>query len=253
MQWPGKHNLFGVQVSATTHEEAGELIIRAAQTRTPAIMTHMPVHGLILASRDKTLKERMNQFDIVAPDGHPVRWALNHFYRQSLHHRVDGPGHMLKLCRLAEESGVAIYLYGSHPHVIEALKPNLTQKFPSLRIAGAESPPFRALTPDEDRAVIERINKSGAGILFLGLGCPLQDNFAYEHRDKINAVQVCVGAAFDFHAGNKRMAPDWIREHGLEWAFRMLQEPRRLVRRYVETNSIFLYLVARAMLTGKLN
>lgn len=214
MQWPNKFNLFGVEVSATTYDQAAEIIIRATCAGTRAIVTHMPVHGLILAERDADFRGKTNTFDIVAPDGHPVRWALNHFHEQSLPDRVYGPELMLRLCRLAEESDVAIYLYGSQPHVIQSLQRRLTQKFPSLTVAGAESPPFRALSPDEDSAVVQRINSSGAGIVFIGLGCPLQDHFAYDHRDTINAVQVCVGAAFDFHAGNKRMAPAWAQDHG---------------------------------------
>ena len=107
-------------------------------------------------------------------------------------------------------------------------------------MVGAESPPFRALSPEEDSDVVRRINDSGAMIVFVGLGCPNQDHFAYEHGDRIHAVQVCVGAAFDFHAGVKKMAPRWMQRRGLEWLFRLGQEPARLWRRYAVTNSVFM-------------
>ena len=253
MPRPDKFNLFGVGVSAATYDAATEYIMNAALRKESALVTHLPVHGLIVASRDASFRRKINSFDIVGPDGHPVRWALDYFHGQRLPDRLYGPQHMSRLCDSAAKLQVPIYLYGSSPQVIAALRRRLVQKVPSLVIAGAESPPFRPLTPDEDQAVVARINGSGARIVFLGLGCPLQDNFAYDHRDSIEAVQVCVGAAFDFHAGTKRMAPRWVQNHSLEWAFRLFQEPGRLWRRYLETNSVFLYLVAKQIIAARLN
>jgi N-acetylglucosaminyldiphosphoundecaprenol N-acetyl-beta-D-mannosaminyltransferase len=237
---PKKHDVFGVGVSATCYSEAADLIMQAARERKPMLVDHMPVHGLIEASQDPFLKDKINRFDIVAPDGQPVRWALNHFYRAGLHDRVYGPDLMLRLCARAEKEQVGIYLYGSQPQVLERLSATLVQRFPRLRIVGQESPPFRPLTEHEDRETISRINSSGAGLIFLGLGCPKQEHFAYDHRESIQGVQLCVGAAFDFHAGSKKMAPAWMQRNGLEWAFRLMTEPRRLWRRYVRTNSLFL-------------
>jgi N-acetylglucosaminyldiphosphoundecaprenol N-acetyl-beta-D-mannosaminyltransferase len=131
--------------------------------------------------------------------------------------------------------------------VLDLLKERLEAACPGLCIAGAEAPPFRPLSEEEDAAVVERINNSGAGIVFIGLGCPKQDHFAYEHRDRINAVQVCVGAAFDFHAGVKPMAPVWMQRRGLEWLFRLACEPRRLGRRYLATNTRFICKLTAAM------
>jgi len=116
--------------------------------------------------------------------------------------------------------------------------------FPDLKLAGVESPPFRPMTPAENDALCRRINDSGAAVVFVGLGVPRQETFADSNRDKIRAVQLCVGAAFDFLAGNKKTAPAFMRRHGLEWLFRLIQEPRRLWKRYLVTNSIFLALVA---------
>lgn len=247
--WPRKYNIFGVNVSATTYEEALNLIISAAQKRIPAIVTHLPVHGLVLASRDPSLQAKVNCFNIVAPDGQPVRWALKVLFKRKLPDRVYGPELMMRLCSSAAEVGIAIYLLGSYPHVVVQLRDNLVKKFPSLQVAGFESPPFRPLTSEEDKALVERINNKGTGLVFIGLGCPKQDIFAYEHRHNIKGVQICVGAAFDFLAGGKKMAPVWMQKNALEWLFRLLQEPRRLWRRYFVTNSIFL-LMLLLQLTG---
>src|SRR5204863_3570670 len=158
---------------------------------------------------------------------------------------------MLRLCRAAAAAGVSIYLYGGNPAVAEKLRANLLAACPGLEIAGYEAPPFRALTPDEDEAVVERINASGAGLVFIGLGCPKQDHFAFEHRDRLRAVQLCVGAAFDFHAGVKKMAPAWMQRRGLEWLFRLGQEPGRLWRRYLVTNSRFVAKLGVALWEGR--
>ena len=135
--------------------------------------------------------------------------------------------------------------------MIAALEANLQREFPGLVIAGAESPPFRPLSADEDDALVARIEASGARIVLVGLGCPKQDFFAYEHRRRIAAVQLCVGAVFDFYAGHKRVAPQWMQRSGLEWLYRLCQEPRRLWRRYLTTNSLFLYLLAKAFVGRK--
>src|SRR5439155_7887040 len=147
----------------------------------------------------------------------------------------------------AAEVGIPIYLYGGTPLVAEKLRANLLGLFPALQIAGWEAPPFRTLRQEEDRDVVERIRQSGAGLVFIGLGCPKQDLFAYDHRQSLNAIQVCVGAAFDFHAGVKKMAPPWMQRRGLEWLYRVCQEPGRLWRRYLITNSIFLMKLALAL------
>ena len=238
---PTKHNLFGVDVSQTCYAEATEIIMQAAKEHRPMLVDHMPVHGLVEASQDAVLNEKIKHFDIVAPDGQQVRRAMNRFFGTGLPDRVYGPELMLRLCRQSEREGVGVYLYGSQPSVLEQLQCNLLRQFPHLHIAGAESPPFRPLTPEEDQAAVERINSSGAGLIFVGLGCPKQEHFAYDHREKIEGVQLCVGAAFDFHAGCKKMAPEWMQRNGLEWAFRLMSEPRRLWQRYLRTNSLFLY------------
>ena len=248
--WPPKVELFGIKITPTSYAEAVQTIVARAAAGQGGIVDLMPVHGLVTSVTDAGYGQMMNEFDMVAPDGQPVRWALNRIHHVGLRDRVYGPELMLRLCAATARKSVSIYLFGSSAEVIKRLEASLVQQFPGLIVAGAESPPYRALTPDEDAAVVERINASGAGVLFLGTGCPRQEVFAFEHRDRVRAVQVCVGAAFDFHAGTKRMAPPWMQRRGLEWLFRLGQEPRRLGRRYLVTNSIFIGLVVRRLLRG---
>jgi len=250
VQWPARRSLFGVMVSVTNYEEAVACIMQAARRGQSAVVSAHPVHGIVSASGDRKLRRRVNSFEILAPDGQPVRWALNRLYNAGLQERVYGPELMLRLCGAAATAGIGIYLLGSTDRVIASLQDKLLTRFPRLQIAGVEAPPFRPLTAEEDAALVERINGSGASLVFLGLGCPKQDHFAFEHRDQIRGVQLCVGAAFDFLSGSKPMAPSWMQRRGLEWLFRLRQEPRRLWRRYAVTNSIFTVRFAGAWLAG---
>ena len=248
--WPPKHSIFGVTISATDYEEAARAVMAAARRRQGGTATHLAVHALVTAATDDSYRMKVNAFEVVAPDGQPVRWALNRFAGTQLTDRVYGPEFMMRLCKRAADAGVGVYLYGSKPEVVRALAANLQDRFPALRVVGCEPSLFRPLTAEEDAAFVRRVSDSGAGLLFLGLGCPLQETFAYEHRHAIKAVQLCVGAAFDFHAGNKRMAPPWMQRRGLEWLFRLTQEPMRLWRRYLVTNAVFCLLFARRLVVG---
>jgi exopolysaccharide biosynthesis WecB/TagA/CpsF family protein len=246
VQFPAKVELFnGVQMTPTTYAEVVETCIHAAKAKQPALCAFAANHILAMAAKEPDFRARINQFDLVAPDGQPVRWAMNYFHKAGLSDRVYGPEFTRRMCEAAAEAGVSIYLFGSTDEVIAKLCENLKQMFPKLVIAGAESPPFRPLTPEEDAAVVKRINESGAGLLFIGIGAPKQENFAFAHRDQIVPVQLCVGAAFDFHAGVKSTAPAWMQKRGLEWVYRLLKEPKRLWKRYLVTNSVYLGLFAK--------
>ena len=238
--WPRKKNVLGVGISATTYDELLESVIEAVKVRRSACVSHLAVHGLITGSQDREIRKILNKFEVIAPDGMPVRLALNLLYKAQLPDRVYGPEFTLRVCERAAADGIGVYLYGSYPQVVNDLRANLLKRYPRLRIAGCEPSIFRPLTEAEDKDLVTRINESGAGVVFLGLGCPLQERFAYEHKAKIKAVQICVGAAFDFHSGNKKMAPAWMQRNSLEWLYRLVQEPRRLCGRYLVTNTIFL-------------
>ena len=251
VQWPRKHEVFGVGVSAVTYDDVERAVLAAAKQHVSATVTHTSSHGLTMAARDAKFRDVINSFDIVAPDGQPVRWTLNWFHKTGLKDRCYGPEMMLRLCRAAAKQGVSIYLYGSSPEVLEKLQTNLKEKCPGLVIAGVESPPFRALSAAELDASIQRMNDSGAGIVFIGLGCPRQDMFCAENKHKIKAVQSAVGAAFDFHAGTKSTAPAWMQKRGLEWFYRLTQEPTRLWKRYLSIHTTFAFLLTRRMILGR--
>ncbi|MEO6436564.1 MAG: WecB/TagA/CpsF family glycosyltransferase, partial [Tepidisphaeraceae bacterium] len=202
-------------------------------------------------ARDPKFRAVINSFDVIAPDGQPVRWVVNKFHGANLPDRCYGSELMIRLCRAAAKENVSIYLYGSAPEVLEQLMRNLRNQCPGLTIAGVESPPFRVLSEPEVDAAIARINDSGAGLVFLGLGCPRQDVFAHQYKHRIQGVQLCVGAAFDFHAGNKKMAPRWMQRSGLEWLFRLTQEPTRLWKRYLSIHATFAFLLTRRLILGK--
>lgn len=250
LTWPKKFDVLGVKVSATAYEPAVDALMAAAHAGQPALATFLPVHGLVTAATDALYCARINQFDLVGPDGQPVRWAMNLLHKTNLTDRVYGPELTLRLCRRAAVEGISIFLYGSTPDVLDPLAKKLIELAPGLVIAGVESPPFRPLTEQEQHDTCDRINASGAKLVFIGLGCPRQDVFAHDHKHQINAVQLCVGAAFDFHAGAKKMAPAWMQKRGLEWLFRLCQEPGRLWKRYFVTNSLFLLLMGRRLILG---
>ncbi len=248
IHWPRRHDVFGVGISATTYAEATAAILQAARQRVPAVVSAHAVHALMTFCGDAALRAKANSFEMITPDGQPVRWTLNLLHGAGLSDRVYGPELTLRLCQASAEQGVSIYLYGGeNDQVLERLKSSLLKRFPRLQIAGAYSPPFRPLTSTEADELVQDIQQSGAGIVFIGLGCPKQDEFAYAFRSRLNAVLVCVGAAFDFHAGIKTIAPAWMQRRGLEWLYRLWQEPRRLWKRYCITNSLYAAKLSGAM------
>jgi exopolysaccharide biosynthesis WecB/TagA/CpsF family protein len=156
---------------------------------------------------------------------------------------VYGPNLALAVCERAEEEGLSVYFYGSTPEILSQLKRNLLRRFPRLVFAGMDSSKFRRLTPQEKKQVIINIRQSGASIVFVGLGCPRQEVWAYEFRDLLSVPILAVGAAFPFLAGTLPQAPKWMQDHGLEWLFRLWTEPLRLWSRYLLLNPTYLFLL----------
>jgi exopolysaccharide biosynthesis WecB/TagA/CpsF family protein len=250
---PDRCSVVGIPISVTNYDDTVDRILAAARRDEPYLVTALAVHGVVETRTKPELRRAIEDFDIVTPDGQPVRLALNLFHRAGLRDRVYGPNLTLRLCERASMEGVPVYFYGSTAEVVGALAAAMQRHYPSLRVAGAEPSVFRPLSAEESRDLGERIRASGAGLVFIGLGCPRQELFAWQHREIIGRPMICVGAAFDFHAGTKRQAPPWMQDHALEWLFRLAQEPRRLFRRYAVTNTIFLWAVVRqwASTTGK--
>lgn len=241
---PKRRSVIGVDVSVTDYAEATATILRAATERRPLLVTALAVHGVVEAVRDPEMAQAIRDFDLVTPDGQPVRLALNRLHHAGLKDRVYGPTLTLWLCEAAARQGVPVYFYGSTPETVARLAAQMAERFPGLIVADAEPSLFRPILPAESAALGARIRASGAGIVFIGLGCPRQELFAHAHRDMIGLPQVCVGAAFDFHAGTKKQAPGWMQRYALEWLFRLCQEPRRLFSRYLSTNSEFIWRIA---------
>lgn len=240
----GKHNVLGVRVSAVDYEAAVERVAAAARDRRPLTVSALAVHGVMTGVLDREHRHRLNAFDLIVPDGQPVRWALRVLHGARLPDRVYGPNLMLRVCERAAAEGLPVFLYGSTGDVLAALRENLGKRFPALRVAGLRPSLFRRMTPAERDDVTAEIRDSGAAITFVALGCPRQEVFAYEMRDRLGMPLLAVGAAFPFHAGKLAQAPKFYQDRGLEWLYRLASEPRRLWKRYLLLNPLYLTLLA---------
>ncbi len=236
----GKKSILGIGVNAIDYEAAVAKIIAAGRARQSMSVTALAVHGVMTGVSDKDHKYRLNQFDLVCPDGQPVRWALDRLHAAGLKDRVYGPELTLRLCEAAaKEEDVPVYLFGATQEMLDQFASRLCEKYPGLRIAGKKASRFRTLSVEERDELAVEINASGAGMCFVGLGCPRQEVFAYEMRDRLHMPLIAVGAAVAFHAGMLEQAPPWMQRNGLEWAFRLSREPGRLWKRYSTTNPAF--------------
>lgn len=240
----GKKRVLGVAVNVVNYEGAADMILRAATERRSLAVSALAVHGVMTGALDPEQKYRLNRLDLVTPDGQPVRWALRILYGERLPDRVYGPALTESVLSRAAQEGISVYLYGSRPEVLDSMGVNFAQRYPDLVIAGQEPSRFRQLSEEEHLDVRDRIRRSGAGIVLVGLGCPRQEVFVYEHARAVGIPMMAVGAAFDFHAGTLKQAPRWMQDRGLEWVFRLMMEPRRLWRRYLLLNPMYLAMLA---------
>ncbi|GAA1840614.1 WecB/TagA/CpsF family glycosyltransferase [Asanoa iriomotensis] len=239
-----KRNVLGVLVDAVDYDVAVEQVLAAARDRRPYCMTALAVHGVMTGVTDPRHRARLNGFDLVTPDGQPVRWALNLLHGAGLREWVSGPELVLQLLPRMAAEDLPIYLYGSTPGTLHDLTAALRQRVPGLSVAGAEASRFRSAGEDELRQIADRIRSSGARAVLVALGCPRQEIFAYAMRSYLDLPLLAVGAAFDFHAGRMRRAPEWMRRRGLSWLWRLALEPRRLWRRYLLLNPAYLAALA---------
>lgn len=238
----GAGNVLGVRVNAVDYDFAVNRIIESAKAGRRCTTSALAVHGVVTGALDAAHRYRLNHFDLVVPDGRPVCWALNLLHGACLHDVVFGPKLTGMVCQEAARQGVSVYFYGSARETLERLQANLLQIYPDLMIAGMEPSKFRKLTEQEQLDAAQRILKSNAGILFAGLGCPRQEVFAYEMGNLLPMPILAVGAAFDYHAGLLKDSPPSLERLGLRWFHRLVQEPRRLWRRYLVTNTEFVVL-----------
>lgn len=248
MALPDKAPLLGVGISVTTYAQVVNCIIEAAQAKRSLLVSACAVHALMEAIDDPVFGAVLNRFEIVAPDGQPIRWGLNWAHHANLRERVYGPSLMLKVCQAAVPENLSVYLYGSREHTLQRLAEKLTQRTPGLRIAGQRAGRFRALSASEQAEDARAIVDSGASIVFVGMGAPRQDWWIFHMRDRIPLPMLALGAAFDFNAGLIAQAPTLMQDHGLEWLFRLSREPKRLWRRYLTLTPRYLPLIATQVL-----
>ena len=241
MKKPFTNRILGVNIAVTNMQDTVKLIIEHIDELKGQFICLSNVHTTIMAYESPQYSKIQNAAFLALPDGSPL--ALVHRirgYKEA--EQVAGPDLMPALWEATENLNLSHYFYGSTQDTIDALRENITLKYSGMQIAGMEAPPFRALTPEEDEEAVRRINESGADILWVGLGAPKQEEWMYEHQGKVNCLMLGVGAGFDFHAGTVKRAPNWMRNHYLEWLYRLIQDPKRLWKRYVETNGKFVLL-----------
>jgi N-acetylglucosaminyldiphosphoundecaprenol N-acetyl-beta-D-mannosaminyltransferase len=238
---PPVAGVVGMPLALTDYERTMDWMDAAIARREKAIVTAAAVHLVMVAREDPETSEAIRRDDVLAvPDGQPLVWALKGLGHADAS-RVYGPDLMAKYCARSAKTGTRMYLYGGRNQgALVQLTLTLRRRFPGLRIVGGYSPPFRPLTPEESDWVVADINRSGADVVWVGTGQPKQEKWMAAMRDRLDApILAGVGAAFDFHAGLIPQAPNWMQALGLEWTFRLAQEPRRLWRRYVRYNPLF--------------
>ena len=246
---PPRFSVLGTGVHALTIPLALEQIAERVSSGPPGYVCVTGVHGVMESYRDAHLRQIHNHAGLVTPDGMPLVW-FGRLLGYSQIRRVYGPDLLLAACQVSIATGWSHYFYGGPPGVAETLAARLTARFPGLRVAGASTPPFRPLTPEEDAIAVAQINSSQPDLLWVGLSTPKQELWMASHLGRVSApIMLGVGAAFDFHAGLKPQAPRWMQTSGLEWLFRLASEPRRLWKRYLLNNPLFLWL-AFLQLTG---
>jgi N-acetylglucosaminyldiphosphoundecaprenol N-acetyl-beta-D-mannosaminyltransferase len=238
--------VLGIPLALTTYDKTLDWIDAAIAEQRRAYICVAATHTVMVCQEDPELREAVLNADFTVPDGQPLVWAMNALGHH-LPSRVYGPTLMDRACERASRTGVRMYLYGGRNQgALVQLALNLRQKYPGLPIVGGYSPPYRELTAEEERAVCEEINRSGADVVWVGIGVPKQEKWMARMRDRLEPpVLIGVGAAFDFHAGLVPQAPQWMQRLGLEWAYRLAHEPRRLWRRYTRYNPLFVSGFAR--------
>ena len=246
---PASATVLGVRFDARTTDQAADEIVGWARRGEARYACFSNAHGTIEAQDDPAFAGVLNGADLNLPDGMSAVRAMR-ARGVAQRDRVYGPDVTLAVVRKAARAGVPVALYGSTDEVLGLLRERLPRLAPGLEVVEAISPPFRPLTAEEDEAFVERLRASGARVVLVGLGCPRQERWCAEHADRVGAVCLAVGAAFDFHAGRLRQAPAVLQRAGLEWAFRLAIEPRRLWRRYARVVPRFLLGTTRERLAG---
>ena len=237
-------NVLGVGISVLNLPSALAALARAVQMRHKGYICVTGVHGVMEAQGDESFRQILNGAFLCTPDGMPMVW-MGRLRGHEAMRRVYGPDLMLEVCARSETSGCRHFFYGGAPGVAEQLRDRLVKKFPRLQVAGCYTPPFRPLNPAEEAQLQETVRAARPDVFWVGLSTPKQERFMAAFLPKLEVtLMVGVGAAFDFHAGRVSQAPRWMQQSGLEWFYRLCQEPRRLAKRYLKNNPRFALKIA---------
>jgi N-acetylglucosaminyldiphosphoundecaprenol N-acetyl-beta-D-mannosaminyltransferase len=239
-------DVLGVPVAMVDYDRAMDVMDGLVERRERGYVCAAPVHAVMVAQDDSEMLAALRGSTLVVPDGMPLVWASN-LLGESLSDRVYGPELMLRYSDRCAERGHRVWLYGGRDQgSLVQLALSMRRRHPGIRIVGGYSPPFRPLTDEEEANVVTQVNEARPDVLWVGIGVPKQEKWMARMRDQLEVPVMCgVGAAFDFHSGRVPMAPAWMQDRGLEWIYRMRQEPRRLMRRYLTTNPRFVGAFAR--------
>ena len=237
-------NILGVGIHAVDMAQAVSTIETAILNNRKGYVCLTGVHGVMEACRDRGFREILEGALLVAPDGMPTVWVGKAQGFQGMR-RVYGPDLMLEICRRSAATQMTHYLYGGKNGVVKRLHRNLEERYPGIRIVGTYTPPFRALSENEERELQKEIARLHPDIIWVGLSTPKQERFAAANLGRLDCrLMIGVGAAFDIHAGERSDAPSWMKQAGLQWLHRLCQEPGRLGKRYLLNNPAFLYRIA---------
>jgi len=247
-----KQDLIVTPVSTLLFDEQINLMVSWAKQKQSRMVCVANVHMLVEAWQNNHFANVLKQADLVTPDGMPLVWMLKSLGHKQAQ-RVAGMDIFQTVCQQAAIAQTSIFLLGSSPEVLDKISQRLKLQFPTIKIAGTESPPFRPLAPTVDMDMVNTINESGAGVLFVALGCPKQELWMNQHKDKIQAVMIGVGGVFPVYAGILKETPKLMQNLGLEWLFRLCQEPKRLWKRYATTIPIFIWLMLKQIVFSKEN
>lgn len=243
--------IIGVPIDNISWEDALTKISQWASGRESRYICICNVHSVVTATRVPEFAVVVNEADMATPDGAPIAWMLRRL-GQIDQQRINGPDLMWRYCEQAQSRAEPIFFYGGTEQTLTLLKEKLLATFPNIIVAGMMSPPYRVLSEEEDEAIVAEINASNVGVVFVSLGCPKQELWMAAHRGRINSVMIGVGAAFNYHAGTINRAPQWMQDCYLEWLFRLVAEPRRLWKRYLITNSIFIVGIIKQLILEKI-
>lgn len=243
---PVRLDIIGSKVTAAPFDVLVKVILDWAKRRESKFVCVANTHMLVEAHQKPSFSKVLQQADIVTPDGMPLVWILK-LMGMRTQNRVAGLDLMQALCQQASDQKISVYFLGSMATILKKMEARLQAEFPELRIAKMEPLPFRPLTPQEDQDLIQRVNESGAGLVLVALGCPKQERWMAAHKHEIKAVMIGLGGAFPVYAGIHRRAQGWVRNMGLEWFYRLIQEPKRLWRRYAGSIPLFMYLASKQL------